>query len=276
MQSSSTPETAYPGAQLLIVDDEPAQLRTLGDFLTEVGYEVTRAPSGVKALEYLVAERFDVVLLDLKMPDIHGTQVLRLMQSLAPDAIVIIMTAYGSMESAIAGIRYGAFDYLHKPSSVQEIVETIEAGLSKHRRSQVVDPDPLASIEQALIDLRGGDTDVVSSSVQDRFSQVGGLVVDTRRHRVLVDDQPVALTPTEFDILTYLMGHPDRIVSGREIVYHLRGYEISNQEAREFLSSHIYRLRQKIEADPGNPRYIVTIRGQGYCMPTKPGVLPSP
>jgi DNA-binding response OmpR family regulator len=137
-----------------------------------------------------------------------------------------------------------------------------------------VDPDPLASIEQALIDLRGGDKGV-SSSVQDRFSQVGGLVVDTRRHRVLVDDQPVALTPTEFDILTYLMGHFDRIVSGREIVYHLRGYEISNQEAQEFLSSHIYRLRQKIEADPGNPRYIVTIRGQGYCMPTKPGLLPS-
>jgi DNA-binding response OmpR family regulator len=273
--STSAPETAFPGARLLLVDDEPAQLRTLGDFLEGVGYDVTRAPSGVKALEYLTEDRFDVVILDLKMPDIQGTQVLRLMKSLAPGTITVILTAYGTLESAIAGIRYGAFDFLHKPSSVQKIVETIEAGLLKRRHDHVVDSDPISSIEQALRNLKGRDGPEVSPSAQDRFFQIGGLVVDRRRHRVLVDDRPVELTPTEYEILIYMMQHPDRIVSGREIVYHLRGYEIKEQEARDFLSSHLYRLRRKIEADPANPRYVVSIRGRGYCLPTESDVLPT-
>jgi DNA-binding response OmpR family regulator len=275
MNQLSTPKTAFPGTRVLVVDDEPAQLLTLGDFLEEVGYEVTRAPSGVTALEYLTERRFDAAILDLKMPDIHGTQVLRLMQSLAPETITIILTAYGTMDAAIAGIRYGAFDFLHKPSSVQEIVQAIEAGLSKRRDTESRRSDPLSSIEQALLDLRHRKDDAAVPEIPDRFLHIDGLVVDLRRHHVLVNNQPVDLTPTEYDILTYLMQHPDRIVPAQEIVYHLRGYEIDEAEAREFLSSHLYRLRGKIEPEPGDPRYIVTIRGRGYCLPTDPGVLPA-
>jgi DNA-binding response OmpR family regulator len=267
-------ETQFPGARVLIVDDEQLLLRTLGDFLEGVGYRPTTASSGIKALEYLAEEAFDVMLLDLQMPGMHGTEVLRLAKSVAPETITIVMTAYGTLESAIAGIRHGAFEYLLKPCPVLEIVRTVEACLSEQEKRRQQTRDPIEQLEQVLADLKSGTASPAAKERASRFLRVADLMVDTQKRLVLVGDQPVELTPTEFEILVYLMQHRDHVVSANELVEHLRGYEMEDRDARKFLRSHIYRLRQKIEHDSSEPRYICTVRGQGYCLPSDPDSPP--
>jgi DNA-binding response OmpR family regulator len=261
-------QTEFPGARVLIVDDEHALLRTLEGFLESVGYRLSTVPSGIKALELLAKDDFDVMLLDLQMPGMNGTDVLRLAKSVAPETSIIIMTAYGTLESAIAGIRHGAFEYLLKPCPIREIVRTVEACLSEQKKKRDQIPDPIERLEQVLADLKSGPASPSEEKRGSRFLQVDDLTVDTQKRWVIMEDRPVDLTPTEYEILVYLVQHRDHVVSASELVEHLRGYEMEDRDAQKFLHSHIYRLRQKIEQDSSEPRYICTVRGQGYCLPT--------
>lgn len=277
-------KTAFPGACILIVDDEKTLRYSLTDLFKRVGYETACAASGQEALEHIRRQSFDVILLDLKMPGMDGVEVLRRARPQAPDAIFIIMTAYGTLESAIAGIRQGAYDYLPKPSPLETLLNTVEAGLTKReaRRQQLRTDDPVDLLEQALINLKRGPIessktaqdqqepareDAQSESGKDRFLRAPGLLVDTQKHLVLVNNTPTHLTETEFDILTYLMRYPNQVVTPQALVRHLRGYELGEKEASALLRSHIHRLRDKIEPETSaDPRFIQTVRGRGYCF----------
>jgi DNA-binding response OmpR family regulator len=259
------PEPTFPGARILVVDDEDAVRRTLTQLFTRMGYQAAEATSGQEALEQIAAQRFDLVILDIRMPDMDGTEVLKAARPTAPNTVFILLTAHGTLDSAIVAIRHGAFDYLVKPSPVQEIVRAVEAGLAERQR-RLSREEPVALLERALTSLKvaGERQDTISSA--ERFLQAHDLTVDTLRRLAVVRGQPVNLTPTEFEILTYLMRHQDRIVSCREIVAHVHGYELDERDARPLLRAHIHRLRRKLERTPEAPSLIRTVRGSGYLI----------
>jgi two-component system KDP operon response regulator KdpE len=269
VEISSKPTLA--GARLLIVDDEWAVRHTLTDLFESMGYRVDQAASGPEALEQIARQPFDLVILDLKMPGMDGAEVLETARPLAPETVFIILTAYGTLESAITGIRQGAFDYLLKPSPVKEIVRVVEAGLAERQR-RLRHRDPIVLLEKALTTLKSSAQPaemVPALDAGERFLKAPDLAVDTFKRLAVVRGQPVHLTPTEFDILTYLLGHQDRVVSCRELVAHLRGYDLDERDARVLVRSHIRRLRHKVERDPAQPRLVRTVRGRGYLASTR-------
>jgi len=261
------------GASILVVDDEPAARRSLASLLRHAGYSIVEAGSGREALNTLTRQRFDLVILDLKMPDMDGTQVLAKARPVAQDTAFIILTAFGTLDSAVAALRNGAFDYLLKPSSLQEIVHAVEAGLAE-RRQKLVAKDPVALLERALAGLKAAPQETTpapasapafaSTSESDRFLQTREITVDTLKRLAAVRGQRVDLTPTEFDILVYLLRRRDRVVSARELASHLRGCDMDERDARLLLRTHMHRLRQKLEVNPENPRIVNTVRGSGF------------
>jgi DNA-binding response OmpR family regulator len=255
-----------PRACILIVDDERSMRHTLAEIFTRMGYQTAKAASGKQALEYIARRPFDLVLLDLKMPEMDGAEVLKAAHPLAPDTVFIFLTAHGTLDSAITGIRHGVFDYLLKPSPVQEIVRVVEAGLAERQR-RLRSENPVTLLERALVSLKS-TVQVETSTPVERFMQAPDITVDIHKQLVVVHGQSVDLTPTEFDILTYLMRHQNRVVSCRELVAHLHGYDQSEQEARILLRSHIHRLRHKLERDLAQPQIIHTARGRGYFVKT--------
>ncbi len=268
---SSSPEPPH----ILIVDDEESLRRTLSGLFRRMGYRTSEAASGEQALELIARHTFDVVLLDLKMPGMDGTEVLKAARPLAPDTVFVILTAYGTLDSAIAAIRHGAFDYLLKPSPLGEIIRAVEAGLNE-RRQRLGDEDPVALLERALAGLKAISRQMPSPPLTERFLQAPGLTVDTQRRLVVAEGRPVELTPTEFEILVYLMRHRNRVVPPGELATHLHGCEVDDHEARTLLRSHIYRLRHKLERDPSRPRWIRTVRGSGYLFSEEPSASTDP
>ena len=264
-QSESTAGPTFPSARILIVDDERATRRTLAKLFKRMGYRAVEAASGREALERIARRRFNLVILDLKMPEMDGAEVLRKARPLAPDTVFIILTAYGTLDSAIVAIRHGAFDYLLKPSPVKEIVRAVEAGLAE-RQWRLAHKEPVALLERALAGLKAAAQQPETSPFTERFLQTPDVTVDTLRRLVVVRGQPVDLTPTEFDVLAYLMRHRERVVSCRELVAHVRGYDLAERDARILLRSHVHRLRHKLERDPARPRLLCTVRGSGYIL----------
>jgi DNA-binding response OmpR family regulator len=252
-------------ARILIVDDEQSMRHTLAKIFTQMGYHTVKATSGRQALEYIARLTFDLVLLDLKMPEMDGDKVLEAAHPLAPDTVFIFLTAHGTLDSAIVGIKHGVFDYLLKPSPVQEIIRVVEAGLAERQR-RLRSENPVTLLERALLSLKGTVQQVEASPPTERFLQAPDITVDTHKQLAVVRGQPVDLTPTEFAILTYLMRHQDRVVSCRELVAHLHGYDQDERDARTLLRSHIHRLRHKLEPDLTQPQIIHTARGRGYFV----------
>jgi DNA-binding response OmpR family regulator len=274
-QSKSTTEPAFPGARILVVDDEQAVRHTLTELFTRMGYQAAEAASGQAALEQIARQRFDLVILDLKMPEMDGTEVLRAARPLTPDTVFILLTAHGTLDSAIVAIRHGAFDYLLKPSPVQEIVRAVEAGLAERQRRRGQE-EPVVLLERALAGLKTAAQRQEALPPAERFLQIPDVTADTLRRLAVVRGQLVDLTPTEFDILVYLMRHRDRVVSCHELVAHVRGYDLDERDARVCLRSHIHRLRRKLERDPARPRLIRTVRSSGYAIYTKAAEVEPP
>lgn len=253
------------GARVLVVDDEAGMRRTLAGYLGYAGYRVQEAESGRQALECLQRESFDLVILDLNMPGMHGTEVLQLARPLCPQTAFIILTAYGTLDSAILALRHGAFDYLLKPASVQEITAVVGSAIAQRKRQQG-DEDPVALLERALAHLRAAEGQVTALAPGERFLQGAEVTIDTLKQLVVVAGRPVELTPTEYGVLVYLLRHRNRVVSCRELVAHVQGLELDERDARIVLRSHIHRLRCKVECDAACPALVCTVRGSGYTF----------
>jgi DNA-binding response OmpR family regulator len=266
-QPNPQPEPAFPGARILVVDDEASIRRTLTQIFTRTGYQAAEAASGQEALQQIARQRFDLVILDIRLPDMDGTDVLKAARPTAPDTVFILLTAHGALDSAIVAVRHGAFDYLLKPSPVQEIVRAVEAGLAERQR-RLSREEPVALLERALTSLKVATEQREAVPLSERFLQTPDVTVDTLRRLAVVRGQPVDLTPTEFEILTYLLRHQDRIVSCRELVAHVHGCEMDERDARPLLRAHIHRLRRKLERDSSQPHTIRTVRGSGYIIST--------
>lgn len=265
-------------ANILVVDDEGAIRYSIGKTLQRVGYQVSAAASAEEAMAMLGEQLFDVVLTDIRMPGLTGVELLSRIKEKAPDAIVILMTGYASLGTAVEALRLGAHDYLIKPISSQDIRQSVARGLERsqnmRRRRQL-----LETIQNNVKELTGGFEEtnrthtangaaIAPAPVQAPVTtmQLGPLTIFPGRYQIQVGDKQLSLTPTEFDLLLYLAAHRGRVVPCYELVREVRGYTVDEAEAREVIRPHISNLRRKLDKAGQDPDLIVNVRGIGYRL----------
>jgi DNA-binding response OmpR family regulator len=259
------------GEQILIVDDEEAIRFFLKEELIQAGYAVVGAGSGERALRVLEREPVDLVILDLNLSGIDGLRVLEHVECLPSPPVVVILTAHGSLDSAVKAMRMGGFDYLTKPCDIEALLATIERGLTK-RRQLLRQQRILEMIRQTAeqLQLQAQETpEFPLSSSQPRYLEGRGLLLDRERALALQNGKELKLTPTEFKLLTRLMAEADQAVSYRELLVAVHGDEVAAEDprdARRALGTHLWRLRQKLGQAPDGHPYIVNVRGRGYTF----------
>ena len=222
-------------ARVLVVEDEPTIRRAVSYALRLDGFEVEEVGDGGEALAAAEAS-FDVVVLDLGLPTVSGTEVLRRLRAAGPVPI-IVLSALGTESDRVLGLELGADDYVTKPFSMAELMSRVRAIL---RRCELdsVRPDPVRV--------------------------VGALRIDLGRHQVFVNDHSVYLTASQFKVLALLAEEPGDVVTRQTIMQRLWDSEYVGDE--HVCDVHISNLRHKIEHDPSHPQRIVTIRGVGYKL----------
>jgi two-component system response regulator RegX3 len=223
-------------ARILVADDDPAVRDAITHSREGEQFEVVTAEDGEEALELARASPFDVVILNVMMPRLFGTDVCRTLRG-ESDVPIILLSARDTELDRVLGLELGADDYVTKPFSMAELVSRVRAIL---RRREL---DRLAA---------GG------------IRQVGDIRIDFARHQVGVAGEPVHLTRSEFRLLSLLAQEPERVFSRREIMEHLwQSPYVGDERACDI---HVSNLRRKIEADPRNPERLVTVRGIGYTL----------
>jgi DNA-binding response OmpR family regulator len=228
----------------LVVDDDANIRLFLEDTLQKIDHSVTAVESGEKALAMLRDNFFDLAIVDLHLGGrVDGLRLLEAIKWRWPQTIVIILTGYGSLESALAAIREGVDDYLLKPVEPEEVQKAVRAALARQGR---------------LVE----NYDKISQVVQ-----CGSFTVDREMHQIAMNEELIELTPREFKLLAHLIMNADHVVSPRELVEVAQGYDCNDdQEARDIVKWYVYRLRRKIEPEPSNPQYILNVRGVGYTF----------
>ena len=219
--------------RVLIVEDELSYRETLAFMLGREGFEVVEAADGAEGLAAFDRTGADIVLLDLMMPGIPGTEVCRQLRQRGP-VPVIMLTARDSEIDKVVGLELGADDYVTKPFSHRELVARIRAVLR-----------------------RGQDVELVPDVVE-----AGGVRMDVERHEVAVDGQPVRLALKEFELLEMLLRNAGRVMTRGQLIDRIWGADYVGDT--KTLDVHVKRLRAKLETDPGNPEHLLTVRGLGY------------
>ena len=223
-------------ARILVVDDEPNIREVVGLYLRRDGHTVISAADGEEALYLFRHSNPELVVLDLMLPKLNGFEVCRRMQS-ERRAPVIMLTAKGDEEERIVGLGVGADDYVVKPFSPRELAARVTAVLRRVEESAPQDPtQPVLTFD--------------------------GLSIDPNKREALVEGKPVTLTAREFDLLHHLATSPGRVYTRDHLMETVWGYTFAAETST--VTVHMRRLREKIEPDPANPRYLQTVWGVGY------------
>ena len=219
--------------KILVVDDEQTLVATLKYNLERENFQVYTASDGEQALEITRASNPDMIILDLMLPGVSGLEVCRILRK-ETDVPVLMLTAKDSEVDKVVGLELGADDYVTKPFGMQELMARVRALLRRGNGPR-----------------QSGD--VVAS---------GDLRVDLTRREVMRDGTAVHLKPKEFDLLLFFMRHPGRAFTREELLNDIWGYEFAGDTST--VDVHVRWLRQKIEAEPSEPKRLVTVRGTGY------------
>jgi DNA-binding response OmpR family regulator len=235
--TSKLPRSGHrDGKLILVVDDEPRMIGFIRMNLELEGHQVIEAHSGLDALDAIRTKLPDVVLLDVMMPDMDGFETLRLLREFS-SIPVIMLTAKGEENDKVYGLELGADDYVTKPFGPRELSSRIKAVL---RRAEM----PSTSPDQAIL------------HIDDR------LQVDFNRREVIVEGEHIKLRPTEYRLLYHLIENAGWTVPHDQLLAKVWGYEYRDEA--HYVRLYVNYLREKIEADPSNPKYILTERGVGY------------
>jgi DNA-binding response OmpR family regulator len=226
--------SASKRTRILIVEDDPAMVAGLRDNFEYEGYEVISAEDGVAGLERALADDPDLVVLDVMMPRMSGLDVCKQLKAKRPAVPIIMLTARGQEIDKVVGLELGADDYVTKPFSVRELMARVKAVL-RRVAPQAAAPDVY------------------------RFSNVE---VNVRSHEVRRAGKPVELSAKEFALLAYFISHPVETLSRDRLLDAVWGYE--NYPNTRTVDTHIVHLRQKLETNPEEPRFILTVHGSGY------------
>ena len=222
---------------ILLVEDEPAMLQGLKDNLEFEHYDVDTAADGQSALKKIAERSFDLIILDVMLPKLSGLEVCKRAREQGIKTPIIMLTARGEEIDKVLGLELGADDYVTKPFGVRELLARVKAAL---RRTESLATTPS---EQMVL---------------------GTLEMDFAAYTAKRKGEPLNLTPKEFEIMKYFWQHRNQAITRDELLTHVWGYDesISTRTVDNF----ILKLRQKIEEDPANPRYIITIHGIGYKL----------
>ncbi|MBI5310884.1 MAG: response regulator transcription factor [Actinobacteria bacterium] len=224
--------------RILIIDDEPSVHDVVRAYLERDGFTVYSATNGQEGLDLAMSKRPDLVILDLMLPDVSGEEICRELRSRS-DVAMLMLTAKSGEDQRVEGLQLGADDYLTKPFSPRELVARVKAVLRR-----------VAGGEMPLVELL-------------RFDD-GRLQIDTVRHEVRVADETVDLTPSEYNLLLAIAQYPGRAYSRFELINRVRGHDFEGYERT--IDAHVKNLRQKIEVNPSEPRYVETVHGVGYRL----------
>ncbi|MDX1436725.1 MAG: response regulator transcription factor [Anaerolineales bacterium] len=251
---------------ILVVDDEEAARQSLADILRLEGYQVKTAANGEAAVKSLEGDEFDLMLLDLKMPGMSGLDVMTVANEEAPETQIILLTAHGSMDSAIKALRRGANDYLLKPAAPKDILTSVSKAMEERseteRRKRLI-----GQIESSIQQLKDADGVELPAPVEGtNISLGGGIKVDLERREIWLGDQKENLTPGEGKLMKVLIENQGRVLTHRELVSLVQGYQTTDWEAPEILRPLVSRLRRKLANFPDGETWIVNVRGTGYVF----------
>ncbi len=253
-------------ARILIIDDEPGLQNSLIELLQQEGYQADSAGSGEAALVALESEGYDLALLDLRMPGLDGVGVMHEIRKLHPEIRIIILTGYGSLESAIEALRSGAQDYILKPFSAEDILTSISRALTNSKtraRKEILIEQLTASLDQ-LKDVEGIRGPVLPA--RRIVSLPREIMVDLERREIWRDSQLVHLTPTESSLMGSFLENKGRVMSHQELVFLVQGITVTEEEAPEILRPMVSRLRKKMAVFSGLDEWISNVRGTGYLF----------
>ena len=286
---------------ILVIDDEESLRHTIGRVLQQAGYEVTTAGEGREALRlvnagYETASPYDVVFLDIRLPGMDGLEVLKEIRQKDAHLPVILLTAFGSLKTALEALRLGATDYLLKPVDPEVLVARTrvlleEQVVERHRREL---REQIAALQGELRVLEAGRLDAEGAdragglhphypidhrslpAPEDRFLKRGPLILDLQARRAtfraavrtLAEGELTVLTlpPAAFDYLAVLARHAPGVIPYQTLVMEAQGYRANLLEARELSKWHIHAIRQALEADPTQPQLVLNVRGTGYRL----------
>ena len=237
--STAVSNSSTHGEKLLIVEDDPAIQRMIGDYFRHLGYEVLTAGDGEAGLKTALNERPTVLLLDLMLPKLDGLSVCRQLREKLPGLPILMLTAKDDVVDKVVGLELGADDYITKPFSLRELEARVKSVL---RRTRARNEAPADDTQAPIIR--------------------GDLRVDPARREVTIRGKLVDLTPKEFELLALFAAHPGRVYSRKYLLEHVWDYSYGGYDRT--IDSHINRLRSKIEADPDEPKLVLTVWGVGY------------
>jgi DNA-binding response OmpR family regulator len=224
----------HRAAKILVVEDEPAMVAGLRDNFEFEGYEVITARDGVEGLQRALDESPDLVILDVMMPRMSGLEVCKQLRAKRASIPIIMLTARGQEVDKVVGLELGADDYVTKPFSIRELLARVKSVL---RRTAVLPKD----------------------RDQHSFADVE---VDLRRCRVIRSGKALDISAKEFDLLKYFICHAGETLSRDRLLEDVWGYD--NYPTTRTVDTHLVRLRQKLEPDPEQPQYFLTVHGTGY------------
>ncbi len=257
---------------ILIIDDEAALRQTLTRILQRAGLHVTSAASGQEGLDYVTKLPFDLVYLDIRMPDMNGMEVLKIMHAAFPELPVVLFTAQPDLSSALEALRRGATDYLLKPLQPDDIVERTRAILTR-RQTEQRKQEIQEQIESLQAELRRLTTDVsqptqpvTPSAAGERYLKRGKLALDLHTRRLTINGREADLPPTAFDYLLVLARHAPNVVDYQTLVAEAQGYQADLHEAQEVVKWHVHHIRQAIEPNVRKPILLINVRGSGYRL----------
>ena len=223
---------------ILVVDDEPTLRETLVDALEADGFRVVAAADGREALTKFRAERPDLVLLDLMLPELSGIEVCRIIRA-ESGVPIVMLTAKDSELDKVVGLELGADDYVTKPFSLRELSARIRALFRRSEQAVAVEGPP------AVVDL-------------------GAVQADLGGHRLLKDGEVLPIKPKAFELLAFLIRQPGQVFTREQLLENVWGYEYAGETRT--VDVHVHALRALIEDDPARPRYLHTVRGVGYVF----------
>ncbi len=237
---------------ILIVDDEPVARKSLTDILRLEGYSVISISNGQAAVEHVRTHHVDLMIVDLRMPGMDGLEVVQVVNQLAPDTEIVLLTAHASTETAIQALRLRIHDYLQKPAPPAQIVASVKKGLDRRA---------------ARMEAKSSGIDLPDSGeMLDSLTLDDGTEIDLSRRQIKQNETLVNLTPAEGRLLRILLANQGKVFAHRELVLLVQGYDTSQREAPEILRPLVSRLRHKLEAFPALADHIVSIRGTGYVF----------
>jgi two-component system response regulator RegX3 len=225
--------------RLLIIEDEAAIRIGLIDVFVYHGFEVTAAADGQEGLSLALSGQYDLILLDVMLPGKNGFEICQILRQKDRHQAIIMLTAKGTDEDIIQGLSLGADDYVAKPFSVAQLVLRVQAVLRRSLGEQTVDT---------------------------HFHIGNALAVDVLNLQATLNQETIPFTRREMDILTYLHAHRDRPVPREELLHKVWGYARHLELETRTVDIHIAKLRRKIEPDPKQPQWLITVRGGGYRL----------